>query len=501
DAKRLYLYCLRQGINVDGVTMDTSLASYLLDPSGSKHDIESVAFTHLGRVPTVATKKGKTEQIEIDSASFASERALLVLDAAPVLTNNLAEEGLGALLVDMELPLAMVLAEMELCGIKLNSTILEELSVVMAGVIESLEESIYKLAGEGGGEFNINSPKQLSVLLFEKMGITPLKKTKTGFSTDESVLKRLSEKHEIAKKIVTYRQVAKLKSTYVDALVTLVNPATGRIHTSFNQTVTATGRLSSSRPNLQNIPVRGEYAETIRAAFVAREGTEFFSADYSQIELRLVAHMSDDPVLVTAFKEGADIHSITAAEVFGIMPGLVTSEMRRRAKAINFGIIYGMGPFGLAGDLEISMKEAADYIENYFAHYKLVKQFIDDTIAGATEAGYTTTLFNRKRFIPELRSTNDASRRFGERMAVNTPIQGTAADMIKAAMIKIDARLKTEKLASKMLLQIHDELLFEVPTSEKESLAALVTEEMEGVLKLKVPVEVNVKFASNWSKA
>ncbi|MDO8427047.1 MAG: DNA polymerase, partial [Deltaproteobacteria bacterium] len=291
----------------------------------------------------------------------------------------------------------------------------------------------------------------------------------------------------------------KLKSTYVDALVEIINPSTGRVHTSFNQTVTATGRLSSSRPNLQNIPIRGEVAGRIREAFVAEEGFEFLSADYSQIELRIVAHMSGDHVLIDAFMKGEDVHTRTASEIFGVLPGLVTPEMRRRAKAINFGIIYGMGPYGLSTELGISMKEAFDYINSYFDHYKLVKSFIDRTIGEARERGYTVTLFGRRRFIPELKSPIESTIRLGQRLAINTPIQGSAADMIKAAMIRIPRLMEEKWLKSRMILQIHDELLFEVAKGEALEAAALVKEEMEGVIRLTVPVKVNIKTGANWN--
>jgi DNA polymerase-1 len=363
--------------------------------------------------------------------------------------------------------------------------------------MNALEREIYEAAGV---EFNINSPKQLAEILFDKMGIKPVKKTKTGFSTDESVLTILSEKHALPAKVLAYRQLSKLKGTYVDGLISLIDPVTGRVHTSLNQTVTTTGRLSSSRPNLQNIPVRGEYAARIREAFVPEEGFEFLSADYSQIELRLVAHMSADPALVRAFNEGEDIHSATASEVFGVIPALVTPELRRRAKAINFGIIYGMGSYGLSAELGISAREAAEYIDGYFAHYGTVKEFIDETIRSATKLGYTTTLFGRKRFIPELKNPVEQTRRFGERMAVNTPIQGTAADMIKAAMIRIDADLRAGGFKSRMLLQIHDELLFEFLPDEKDALLSVVKSGMEGVITLKVPVIVNVKTGRDWSR-
>ncbi|HXI10236.1 MAG TPA: DNA polymerase I, partial [Thermodesulfobacteriota bacterium] len=402
---------------------------------------------------------------------------------------------LKALYLEMELPLSAVLASMEFHGIRVDSAMLRDLSKEMAADLDGCERKIYAAAGV---EFNINSPKQLSEVLFEKLGLKPLKRTKTGFSTDEEVLTRLAAGHEVPALIIAFRQLSKIKSTYVDALLDIINPATGRVHTSFNQTVTATGRLSSSRPNLQNIPVRGEAASRVREAFVADPGYTFFSADYSQIELRIVAHLSEDPVFIDAFMKDEDIHTRTASEIFGIMPALVTSEMRRRAKAINFGIIYGMGPYGLSTELGIPLKEATGYIDDYFAHYSTVKGFIDRTIADAAARGYTVTLFGRRRFIPELKSPVEATARLGARLAVNTPIQGTAADMIKAAMIRIDRLMKDGGFRSRMLLQIHDELIFEAAEGEVEVLSALVKKEMEGVVTLKVPVKVNLKYGSNW---
>ena len=336
--------------------------------------------------------------------------------------------------------------------------------------------------------------------MFEKLKLKPVKKTKTGFSTDEDVLKALAAGHELPAEILSFRQLSKLKSTYVDAILGLINPATERVHTTFNQTVTATGRLSSSEPNLQNIPIRTELGKRIRRGFIADKGFLFLSADYSQIELRIVAHLSRDPLLVEAFKKGEDIHTRTASEVFGIMPGLVTEEMRRRAKAINFGIIYGMGAYGLAAELGISQDEARGYIDDYFMHYKDVKLFIDKTINEAKEKGYVTTLFGRRRHIPELRSESEQIRRLGERMAINTPVQGTAADIIKIAMINISKGLKECGLRSRMLLQIHDELVFESPDEEIELLKKLVREEMETAANLSVPVKVDIQIGANWGE-
>lgn len=488
DAKALTLFFSQRGVELNGVVMDTSIASYLLNPTLFTHTLENVSYEYLGLRP------GGGDE-EVKPAEAASAAASAVLRLSGVLEKKLEEAGLEGLFRDMELPLTGVLAAMELAGIKVEGRKLETLSVEIERGLGALEKEIYAGAG---CRFNINSPKQLSVLLFDKLNLKPLKKTKTGYSTDETVLTALADEHEIPRKILDYRHLAKLKSTYVDALLALIDPGTGRIHTSFNQTVTATGRLSSSKPNLQNIPVRDEYAAKIRKCFVADRGFTLLSADYSQIELRLVAHFSGDPVLKDAFTKGEDVHTRTASEVFGIEPALVTPEMRRRAKAINFGIIYGMGPYGLSSELGITMAEARDYIDAYFAHYSTVKEYITRTIKGAKEKGYTETLLGRKRFIPELQSPNEPTLRFGERMAVNTPIQGSAADIIKAAMIKIHTRLKETAMRSAMILQIHDELVFEVHADETEEVKGLVTELMEGVTRLTVPVKVNLKTGPDW---
>ncbi len=495
DAKTLYTLFQRNSLRlINHPEMDTALASYLIDPSSGRHDIESDGLRMLGL--RAAHSGQKLKDLEAGEISlYGASRAEILYKLSERLAVEAAASGCEGLLADMELPLSEVLSYMELQGVKVDVALLKTLSEELRVEIKDLEASIYALSGS---EFNINSPKQLAVLLFEEMGIKPVKKTKTGFSTDESVLKTLAGEYEIAEKILSYRGLSKLKSTFVDGIASLIDPSTGRVHTTFNQTVAATGRLSSSNPNLQNIPVREGYSARVREAFIPEEGFTFVSADYSQIELRLVAHMSGDPVLLDAFREGQDIHAITASEVFGIMPGLVTSEMRRRAKAINFGIIYGMGAYGLSSDLDISVKEASEYIDNYFTHYKLVKEFIDKTIDGAREAGFTETLFGRRRFIPELSSRTPATRKFGERIAINTPIQGTAADMIKAAMVSIYRRLGAEGFASRMILQVHDELIFEVPPEEEASLSSLVIEEMEGVMELSVPIRVNIKKGPNW---
>ena len=414
------------------------------------------------------------------------------------LSERLRDDGLEELFFKIEMPLVRVLADIETNGVKVNKEFLIEMSKEVDKDLQTIMGKIYSMAGQ---EFNINSPKQLSDVLFEKLKLPVIKKTKTGYSTDVEVLQQLSAIHELPAEILTYRTLTKLKSTYIDSLPSMINPDTGRVHTSLNQTVTATGRLSSSEPNLQNIPIRTELGKRIREAFIAEPGNVILSADYSQIELRVMAHMSEDPILIESFKRGEDIHSRTAAEVFGIMPGLVTSEMRRMAKVVNFGIIYGMSPFGLSKDLGISQRDAKRYIDAYFEHYKGVSDFIDKTLQEAKGNGYVRTLLGRKRPIPELSSKEAAVRQFGERTAVNTPIQGTAADIIKLAMVNIFNRIRKDNLKSLMTLQVHDELVFEVPERELETMKKLVREEMEGVIALKVPLKVDIGIGKNWSEA
>jgi DNA polymerase-1 len=364
--------------------------------------------------------------------------------------------------------------------------------------IESIRKRIYFFAGE---EFNINSPKQLGAILFRSLGLSPTKRTKTGFSTGMEVLEELAETHELPREVLNYRSLTKLKTTYLDVLPTLVNPKTGRVHTSFNQTVTATGRLSSSDPNLQNIPVRGEWGKRIRQAFIAEPGNLLISADYSQVELRILAHLSNDEGLIDAFRRDLDIHTRTSSELYGVSPDKVTPEMRRTAKTVNFGVIYGISPFGLSEALNIGREDAKKYIGQYFERHPGVKKYMERTVREAGEKGYVTTLLGRKRPIPELRSHNRNIRQQGERLAVNSPVQGTAADIIKIAMIKIRERLRRESLKAEMVLQVHDELLFELPESEAEGVRRIVKEEMEGALALCVPLKVEIGRGKNWAEA
>jgi DNA polymerase-1 len=396
--------------------------------------------------------------------------------------------------------LVPVIMDMEMTGIKIDVDFFKDMSEKFADELSTIERKTFDLAGE---EFNINSPQQLGHILFEKLNLPGKKKTKkkSGYSTDVEVLTELAGLHEIPSLLLRFRTISKLKSTYLDALVNMVNKNTGRVHTSYNQTVTATGRLSSSNPNLQNIPIRSEEGREIRKGFIADNGHLLLSADYSQIELRVFAHYSDDPVLIQAFDRGEDIHTRTAAEVFDLDPRMVTPEMRRMAKMINFGIIYGMGPIKLAKELGISKKVAQVYLDNYYERYKGVKNFKEKILSQTRQNGYVSTLLKRRRYLPNINSDNGHIRSEAERAAINTPIQGTAADLIKIAMISIAERLKKENLRTKMLLQVHDELVFEVPQAELTTVTKLIKDEMEGVYPLNIPLKVDINWGKNWGEA
>ena len=469
---------------------DTMIAAYLLDPTRSRQELDAlVAAQGLPPLPDA-------EETMTPARCGAISRAVHQL--APSQEAALREANLSALFTDVELPLVSVLVGMERRGILLDVAQLAAVGRELRGHLERLETHIYELAGT---RFNLQSPKQLAEILFDKLGLPPLKKTKTGFSTDESVLTQLALQHELPADLLSYRQLNKLLSTYVDALPALVDPSTGRLHTTFHQTVTATGRLSSSDPNLQNIPIRGEWGPRIRRCFIAALGRRLLSADYNQIELRLLAHLSQDPALLEAFQRGDDVHAATAMQLFSLPRTQITPPMRRVAKTINFAVIYGMSPFGLSQELHISQAEAKQYIDRYFAHYHGVKAFIARTIAQASSDGYVTTLWCRRRPIPELAQRPAAMRALGERTAVNTVVQGSAADLIKVAMNRVAARLRREARAGAMLLQIHDELVLEVPDGEVATVRELVTEEMTGVADLSVPLRVEVGVGDNWADA
>jgi DNA polymerase-1 len=493
----------REGIAVAGTLYDTMLASYLLNPNKPGHSLEDTALEYLHHKKRPFSEAlGKREsfaEVPVEEATrYAAEDALLAFELKEILFALLRERGLEGLYFDVEMPLIGVLCDMEEAGVSVDTGLLRDLSKELERSLTLLEQRIYVLAG---GEFNINSPKQLASVLFERLGLKPLKKTKTGYSTSVEILEELAGSHELPGEILNYRTLFKLKSTYVDALPRLINSKSGRIHTSFNQTATATGRLSSSEPNLQNIPVRGEWGARIREVFIAADGFQLLSADYSQVELRVLAHMSGDSTLTEAFLANVDIHTRTASEIFGIPPESVTPDMRRVAKTVNFGVIYGISPFGLSEALKIPQKEAGTYIERYFATHSGVKSYIDETLGQARHDGFVTTLLGRKRPLPEINSTNPSVRQQAERMAVNTPIQGAAADLIKLAMINVSKRLREQCLRTRMVLQIHDELLFEVPEEELLAARNLITYEMEHALKLSVPLKVDTGTGKSWAKA
>ncbi len=493
-------------IAVHGAAFDTMIASYILNPSKPSHGLEAIALEYLNYKVTAytdVTGSGKKQigfhEVDIETAArYSGEDADIALRLKQTLQPKLKEQDLIKLFHEIEMPLMEVLVAMERTGVKVDADFLGTMSKKIEKESAKIEKKIYELAGE---EFNINSPKQLADILFMKLKLSPTRRTKTGFSTNVDVLEELAQVHPLPAEILAYRTLAKLKSTYIDALPSMINPKTGRLHTSFNQAVTATGRLSSSDPNLQNIPIRTDVGREIRRAFIAERGASLLAADYSQIELRILAHMSNDPALIRTFIEDQDVHTRTASEIFGLSPEEITAEMRRKAKAVNFGIIYGISAFGLARNIGVSNAEARRYIDSYFARYPKVRDFLDRTIEEAKTKGSVTTLFGRRRFIPELTSSTASVRNFGERTAVNTPIQGTAADIIKLAMIHIHESLADHGLGSKMILQVHDELVFEVPDREIEVMKNLVKEKMEGVLRLSVPVRVDMSVGKNWDEA
>ncbi len=482
---------------------DTMLASYLLHPT-QRHNLNDLAQEHLRytmvsyEAVTDGAKKNFADVSVEEATRYAGEDADITLRLARRLFPRVEAEGMADLFADIETPLVQVLAQMERTGMRVDTGVLARLSDEFRQQRARLEAEIHAMAGE---PFNIASPKQLQHILFDKLGLPRGKKTKTGSSTDSSVLERLAEEYPLPEKILAYRSFAKLQSTYVDSLPKLIRADTGRVHTSFNQTVTATGRLSSSNPNLQNIPVRSEEGRRIRTAFVPEPGWSLLSADYSQIELRLLAHLSQDPVLVESFRTGQDVHARTAAEIFETPIDAVSSEQRREAKTINFGLIYGMGARRLARTLRIPFKTAQAYIDQYFRRYGGIKTYMEETLVQVKECGYVTTLFGRRRDVPDLGSTSPQLASAAERIAINTPIQGTAADLIKVAMVTIARQLSQEQLQTRMLIQVHDELLFEVPDTELARIQALVRERMEGVRVLKVPLRVDIGVGRNWAEA
>lgn len=485
--KDLYHPFFNEGLGEPQAVFDVQLAAYLLNSSETPPRIERLAQHYLNR--SLSKLKGDEAQ---------AQKCLLLRQLAEKLKEEVDQANLNFLLDEVETPLALVLARMERQGMLLDTKLLENLSQELEQWLQSIEEEAHRLVGE---DFNLNSPQQVGEVLFEKLKLAKKKRTKTGYSTDVSVLTKLLTAHPVVEKILSYRELSKLKSTYVDVLPDLINPRTHRVHTTFNQLGTATGRLSSNNPNLQNIPVRGDYGQRIREAFIAPAGWALLSADYSQIDLRVLAHLTKDKNLLAAFRADQDVHTATACEVFNVKPGEVTPGLRRLSKAVNFGIVYGMSPQGLAEQLQIKRDEAQAYIEKYLARYPQVKKYIDKTIAGAYQRGFVSTMYGRRRYIPELKSDNIRIKNLGERLAVNTPIQGSSADIIKIAMVRIENRLRKESLKAKMLLQVHDELLFEVPEEERERVAEVVKEEMEGACPLESGLAVELAWGKNWKEA
>ncbi len=492
-------------VKLSGVAFDTMVASYCINPSRQSHSLKSIALDYADFQMTEITDligKGAKQitMADVDvikAGEYACADAVAVLMLKEKFESELKAKKLEKLFIEIEMPLIDVLVEMEYAGIKVDMPLLHELSADFKKNLDKIIKDIYKLAG---CEFNINSPKQLSKVLFEDLKLPVLKKTKTGYSTDEEVLSELSDKHELPAKLMEQRELQKLKSTYIDALLELADKKTSRVHTSFNQAVTATGRLSSTEPNLQNIPVRSEYGKKIRAVFIAERGNTLLSGDYSQIDLRVLAHITKDPGLLKAFKNGEDIHSSTAKEIFGVSEKEITDDLRRTAKTINFGIIYGISPYGLSQQLKISNSAAKEYIDKYFQKYKGVREWVENLLKEARMTGYVSTLFGRIRYLPDINSKNAQVRGFAERMAMNTPIQGTSADIIKIAMINLDRHFCKNDYINKMLVQVHDELLIETPADDLKNTARLVREEMQNAAKLDVPLIADLKWGKNWAE-
>lgn len=483
DLKRIKLLLAEEGINLAGLSFDTMIASYLLNPSRSSYALSDIAFDYLGK--------------NFGAGPLVSAEAVALLQKLKaILEKELEEKALRRLFWDLEMPLVEVLTEMEQNGIKLDLAVLKRLSADLEKRLGKLIEEIYELSSS---EFNINSPKQLREILFVRLKLPVVKRSKTGPSTDEEVLRKLSQNHKLPQFLLEYRQLMKLKTTYVDTLPGLVNPKTKKIHTSFNQVGTETGRLSSANPNLQNIPIKTEIGSQIRKAIIAQENQDFLlSGDYSQIELRILAHLSHDENLLSAFKKGKDIHQATASLIYGSKENAVSEMMRETAKRVNFGIIYGLSAYGLSRDLGINLEAATGFIESYFLRYPGVKRYIEEQIQKARQEGFVTTILGRRRYLPEINNKNQAIRQFAERQAVNTPIQGSASDLIKLAMLSLHRQIKERKLKTRMVLQIHDELLFDAPESELPEIVPLVRERMENVLKLDVPLKVEIKKGKNW---
>jgi len=504
DAKSLMVYLKNRNVSLKGLAFDTMIGAYVINPTRPAYTVSELADEYLNlSVEPIEELSGKGKNFTFfrdmpkeTLSRVAAMHARAILMIKDKLDQVIRENGQEELFYGIELPLSEVLADMEHHGFKVDVDGLREFSSELDLRLESLEREIYQLAGE---RFNINSTKQLGALLFEKLKLPVIKKTKTGYSTDADVLEELSPMHPIIPRILEYRQLMKLKSTYAEGLINMINPETGKIHSSFNQTVTATGRISSTEPNLQNIPIKLELGRKIRRVFIpSSDEYILLDADYSQIELRVLAHITGDEHMIAAFENNEDIHASTAAKVFGVSKDQVTPLMRSRAKAINFGIVYGIGDFSLSRDLGITRKEARRYIDEYLNTYPKVRQYMHDIVEQGKTFGFVTTLFNRRRYLPELKSRNFNTRAFGERVALNTPIQGSAADIIKIAMVKVYRELKRRKLRSRLILQVHDELIIEAHKDEKEEVEHILADSMENAVKLRVPLRVDVKSGSNW---
>ena len=487
-------------IDIKNIADDTAIAAYLVDPAKNEYTIEKLASEYFGTVIEKPEVKQLSllDDVETDRSEYLAKCAVALGVLNERIGDKIKENGQEKLYNEVELPLVTVLAHLEINGFLVDDNQLKEFADKLGEKIDALTNEIYMLAGE---EFNINSPKQLGVILFEKLELKPVKKTKTGYATNADVLEKLRDKHPIVNFIMEYRQLAKLKSTYCDGLTAVVNPNTHRIHSVFTQTVTVTGRLSSTEPNLQNIPTRTELGREIRKMFVAKDGYVLVDADYSQIELRVLAHIANDETMINAFRNNEDIHAVTASQVLGIPLEDVTKEQRSSAKAVNFGIVYGIGEFSLAQDLHISVKEAKAYIESYLEKYHGVRNYMESIKEQAKKDGYVKTMLNRIRYIPELKSPNYNIRQFGERVALNTPIQGTAADIIKLAMVRVDNRLINEGLKSKLILQVHDELIVEAHKDEVDKVKQILSEEMQGAMELNVPLKVDMSTGHSWYDA
>ena len=502
-----YIMLRRYGVEVKGPFFDTMIAHYLIQPE-QRHNMDTLAEIYL-KYKTIHIEeligKGKSQlsmrNVPVEKVSeYACEDADVTLKLKNVFEKELKKENLERLFSEIEMPLVKVLSDMELTGVRIDRAALKETSLLLSKKIIEVEQDVFKAAGM---EFNVNSPKNVGEVLFDRLKLDEkAKKTKTGqYSTSEEVLEKIADRHPVINLILEYRGLKKLLTTYVDSLPELIEKTTGKIHTSYNQAVAATGRLSSSNPNLQNIPIRTDVGRELRRAFIPDEGCTFFSADYSQIELRLIAELSGDPNMIDAFNSGADIHSATAAKIYKVDITEVTREMRAKAKTANFGIIYGISAFGLANRLNISRTEAKQLIDGYFESFPYVREYMDKSIEVAQEKGYVETLFGRKRMLPDINSKNSVVRGFAERNAINAPIQGTAADIIKIAMVNIFRRFNEENLQSKMILQVHDELNFNVVEMEKEVVKKIVVDEMESAIKMRVPLTADCGFGNNWLEA